>query len=51
LPKAAIIPAIGALANAVFNAAGEDSRTPITPDKVLMALAAERRAHERILNG
>jgi xanthine dehydrogenase YagR molybdenum-binding subunit len=35
------IPAVGAIANAVFNACGARIReTPITPDKVLMALAA-----------
>ena len=39
IAEAAIIPAIGALANAVFNACGARIRDlPITPDKVLMAL-------------
>jgi xanthine dehydrogenase YagR molybdenum-binding subunit len=39
IAEAAIIPAIGALANAVFNASGARVRElPITPDKVLMAL-------------
>jgi xanthine dehydrogenase YagR molybdenum-binding subunit len=45
IAEAAIIPAIGALANAVFNASGARIRElPITPDKILMALAAERRS-------
>jgi xanthine dehydrogenase YagR molybdenum-binding subunit len=45
IAEAAIIPAIGALANAVFNASGARVRDlPITPDKVLMALAGERRS-------
>jgi xanthine dehydrogenase YagR molybdenum-binding subunit len=36
------IPAVGAIANAVFNACGARIReTPITPDKVLMALQAK----------
>ena len=39
IAEAAIIPAIGAIANAVFNACGARIRDlPITPDKVLMAL-------------
>lgn len=38
--EAAIIPSVGALANAVFNACGVRVReTPITPDKILMGLA------------
>lgn len=45
IAEAAIIPAIGAIANAVFNACGARIRElPITPDKILMALAAERRS-------
>ena len=45
IAEAAIIPAIGAIANAVFNACGARIRDlPITPDKILMALAAERRS-------
>jgi xanthine dehydrogenase YagR molybdenum-binding subunit len=37
--EAAIIPSVGALANAVFNACGVRVReTPITPDKILMGL-------------
>ena len=44
IAEAAIIPAIGAIANAVYNASGARVRElPITPDKVLMALQAERR--------
>jgi len=44
IAEASIIPGIGAIANAVFNACGARIRDlPITPDKVLMALAAERR--------
>ena len=44
IAEAAIIPAIGAIANAVFNASGARIRElPITPDKILMALQAERR--------
>ena len=40
----AIIPSVGALANAVFNACGVRVRElPITPDKILSALAGERR--------
>ena len=39
IAEAAIIPSIGAIANAVFNASGARIRElPITPDKVLMAL-------------
>src|SRR5213079_3039469 len=42
--EAAIIPSVGALANAVFNACGVRVRElPITPDKILMGLASERR--------
>ena len=45
IAEAAIIPAIGAIANAVFNASGARIRElPITPDKVLMALVANRRS-------
>jgi CO/xanthine dehydrogenase Mo-binding subunit len=45
IAEAAIIPAIGAIANAVFNASGARIRElPITPDKILMALQAERRS-------
>ncbi|HJZ82945.1 MAG TPA: molybdopterin cofactor-binding domain-containing protein, partial [Pyrinomonadaceae bacterium] len=45
IAEAAIIPAIGAIANAVFNASGARVRElPITPDKILMALAGERRS-------
>ena len=45
IAEAAIIPAVGAIANAVFNACGARIRElPITPDKILMALAAERRS-------
>ena len=37
--EAAIIPSVGALANAVFNACGVRVRElPITPDKILMGL-------------
>ena len=37
--EAAIIPALGAVANAVFNACGVRVRElPITPDKILMGL-------------
>jgi xanthine dehydrogenase YagR molybdenum-binding subunit len=40
----AIIPAVGAVANAVFNACGVRVRElPITPDKILMGLMNERR--------
>ena len=39
IAEASIIPGIGAVANAVFNACGARVRDlPITPDKVLMAL-------------
>jgi len=45
IAEAAIIPALGALANAVFNACGVRVRElPITPDKILMGLMAERRS-------
>jgi xanthine dehydrogenase YagR molybdenum-binding subunit len=38
----ALIPAVGALANAVFNACGVRVRElPITPDKILTGLAAK----------
>ena len=44
IAEAAIIPAIGAISNAVFNACGARVRElPITPDKVLMALRKEGR--------
>ena len=44
IAEAAIIPALGALANAVFNACGVRVRElPITPDKILMGLMGERR--------
>jgi xanthine dehydrogenase YagR molybdenum-binding subunit len=37
-----VIPGVGALANAVYNACGARIRTtPLTPDKVLMALLGE----------
>jgi CO/xanthine dehydrogenase Mo-binding subunit len=40
----AIIPSVGALANAVFNACGIRVRElPITPDKIVMALMNEGR--------
>jgi xanthine dehydrogenase YagR molybdenum-binding subunit len=40
--EAAIVPSTGAIANAVFNACGVRIRDlPITPDKILMALAAK----------
>jgi xanthine dehydrogenase YagR molybdenum-binding subunit len=40
----AIIPSVGALANAVFNACGVRVRElPITPDKILMGLMNERK--------
>lgn len=40
----AIIPAVGAIPNAVFNACGVRVRNlPITPDKILMGLQGERR--------
>ena len=41
----AVIPAVGAIPNAVFNACGVRIRQlPITPDKILMALQGERRS-------
>ncbi|MDQ3816477.1 MAG: xanthine dehydrogenase family protein molybdopterin-binding subunit [Acidobacteriota bacterium] len=41
----AIIPAVGAVVNAVFNACGVRVRElPITPDKILMGLMSDRRA-------
>ena len=50
IAEAAIIPAIGAIANAVFNACGARIRDlPITPDKVLMALS-ETRPSGRVQN-
>ena len=40
----AIIPSVGALANAVYNACGVRVRElPVTPDKILMGLMQERR--------
>lgn len=40
----AIIPSVGAIPNAVFNACGVRVRNlPITPDKILMGLQSERR--------
>ena len=45
IAEAAIIPALGALANAVFNACGVRVRQlPITPDKILMGLSERRSA-------
>jgi xanthine dehydrogenase YagR molybdenum-binding subunit len=45
IAEPAIIPALGALANAVFNACGVRVRElPITPDKILMGLMSERRS-------
>jgi xanthine dehydrogenase YagR molybdenum-binding subunit len=45
IAEACIIPSLGALANAVFNACGVRVRElPITPDKVLMGLMSERRS-------
>ncbi len=45
IAEAAIIPALGALANAIFNACGVRARDlPITPDKILMGLMAKRRS-------
>src|SRR6266852_6016306 len=45
IAEAAIIPALGALANAVFNACVVRARNlPITPDKILMGLMSERRS-------
>jgi xanthine dehydrogenase YagR molybdenum-binding subunit len=44
IAEAAIIPALGAICNAVFNACGVRVRDlPITPDKILMALTKEGR--------
>ncbi|HMH45377.1 MAG TPA: xanthine dehydrogenase family protein molybdopterin-binding subunit [Pyrinomonadaceae bacterium] len=44
IAEAAIIPAIGAIGNAVFNACGARIRElPMTPDKILMALARQGR--------
>jgi xanthine dehydrogenase YagR molybdenum-binding subunit len=44
IAEPAIIPALGALANAVFNACGLRVRElPITPDKILMGLMNERK--------
>ncbi|MDX6575701.1 MAG: xanthine dehydrogenase YagR molybdenum-binding subunit [Blastocatellia bacterium] len=44
IAEACIIPSLGALANAVFNACGVRVRElPITPDKILMGLVSERR--------
>lgn len=44
MAEPAIVPAVGALANAVHNAIGVPIReTPITPDKILMALESARR--------
>jgi xanthine dehydrogenase YagR molybdenum-binding subunit len=41
----AIIPAVGALANAVFNACGiRVPSLPLTPDKILMGLIKEKTA-------
>jgi xanthine dehydrogenase YagR molybdenum-binding subunit len=43
--ESAIVPAIGAVVNAVFNACGARVRElPITPDKILMGLMSERRS-------
>ncbi|MDX6530728.1 MAG: xanthine dehydrogenase YagR molybdenum-binding subunit [Blastocatellia bacterium] len=45
IAEACIIPSLGALANAVFNACGVRVRElPITPDKILMGLTSERRS-------
>lgn len=45
IAEACIIPSLGALANAVFNACGVRVRElPITPDKVLMGLMNDRRS-------
>jgi CO/xanthine dehydrogenase Mo-binding subunit len=39
IAEPAVIPAVGAIANAVFNATGVRVRElPITPDKILMGL-------------
>jgi len=44
IAEACIIPSLGALANAVFNACGVRVRElPITPDKILSGLMSERR--------
>jgi xanthine dehydrogenase YagR molybdenum-binding subunit len=44
IAEACIIPSLGALANAVFNACGVRMRElPITPDKILSGLTSERR--------
>jgi xanthine dehydrogenase YagR molybdenum-binding subunit len=44
IAEACIIPSLGALANAVFNACGVRVRElPITPDKILSGLMGERR--------
>src|SRR6267154_736966 len=44
IADACIIPSLGALANAVFNACGVRVRElPITPDKILLGLMKERR--------
>ena len=43
IAEACIIPSLGALANAVFNACGVRVRDlPITPDKILIGLMRER---------
>jgi CO/xanthine dehydrogenase Mo-binding subunit len=40
IAEGCIIPAVGALVNAVFNACGVRARElPVTPDKILMGLA------------
>jgi xanthine dehydrogenase YagR molybdenum-binding subunit len=45
MSEACIIPSLGALVNAVFNASGVRIRElPITPDKILMALSSRRPA-------
>ena len=45
IAEACIIPSLGALANAVYNACGVRVRElPITPDKILMGLMGERRS-------
>jgi xanthine dehydrogenase YagR molybdenum-binding subunit len=45
IAEACIIPSLGALANAVFNACGVRVRElPITPDKILAGLMSERRS-------
>jgi xanthine dehydrogenase YagR molybdenum-binding subunit len=45
IAEACIIPSLGALANAVYNACGVRVRElPITPDKILMGLIGERRS-------